>query len=67
MIESSDKTEIEGLEKKFKEDIKSRIDETAKYIRPRENTTDYAYMFILLIWLIPRFIEQSSRNPSDKL
>ena len=46
MIESSDKTEIEGLEKKFKEDIKSRIDETAKYIRPRENTTDYAYMFI---------------------
>ena len=27
-------------------DIKSRIDETAKYIRPRENTTDYAYMFI---------------------
>ena len=31
MIESSDKLEIEGLEKKFKEDIKSRIDETAKY------------------------------------
>ena len=45
MIESSDKTEIEGLEKKFKEDIKSRIDET-KIHRPRENTTDYAYMFI---------------------
>ncbi len=46
MIESSDKNEIAALEKKFKEDIKSRIDETAKYIRPNENTTDYAYMFI---------------------
>ena len=34
MIESSDKSEIVVLEKKFKEDIKSRIDETAKYIRP---------------------------------
>ena len=46
MIESSDKNEIEALEKKFKSDIKSRIDETAKYIRPSEKTTDYAYMFI---------------------
>ena len=26
--------------------IKKRIDETAKYIRPEEETTDYAYMFI---------------------
>ena len=46
MIESSDKSEIEGLERKFKEDIKERIDETSKYIRPTEKTTDYAYMFI---------------------
>jgi DNA recombination protein RmuC len=46
MIESTDKNEIELLEKKFKADIKSRIDETAKYIRPGEKTTDYAYMFI---------------------
>ena len=46
MIESSDKSEIELLEKKFKEDIKSRIDETSKYIKPSEKTTDYAYMFI---------------------
>jgi len=34
------------LEKKFKSDIKLRIDETSKYIRPSEQTTDYAYMFI---------------------
>ena len=46
MIESSNKDELADLEKKFKSDIKSRIDETAKYIRPNENTTDYAYMFI---------------------
>ena len=46
MIESEDKVEIENLEKAFKEDIKKRIDETSKYIRPAEKTTDYAYMFI---------------------
>ena len=46
MIESEDKMEIENLERSFKEDIKKRIDETSKYIRPNEKTTDYAYMFI---------------------
>ena len=46
MIESSDQSEIVELEKKFKKDIEKRIDETSKYIRPNEKTTDYAYMFI---------------------
>jgi DNA recombination protein RmuC len=46
MIESNDKLEIDLLEKKFKSDIKNRIDETSKYIRSNEKTTDYAYMFI---------------------
>ena len=46
MIESEDKSEIEMLEKSFKDDIKKRIDETSKYIRTSEKTTDYAYMFI---------------------
>tara|TARA_B100001142_G_scaffold321470_1_gene368165 strand:- start:1911 stop:3017 length:1107 start_codon:yes stop_codon:yes gene_type:complete len=46
MIESDDGSEIETLEKSFREDIKKRIDETSKYIRPSEKTTDYAYMFI---------------------
>ena len=46
MIECSIKDDLVNLEKKFKADIKNRIDETAKYIRPNENTTDYAYMFI---------------------
>ena len=46
MIECSDKEELSDLEKKFKSDIKNRINETAKYIRPNEGTVDYAYMFI---------------------
>ena len=34
------------LEKDFKADLKKRIDETGKYIRPNENTMDFAFMFI---------------------
>lgn len=34
------------LERAFKTDLKNRIDETAQYIRPNENTTDFAFMFI---------------------
>ncbi|PIS07636.1 DNA recombination protein RmuC [Candidatus Berkelbacteria bacterium CG10_big_fil_rev_8_21_14_0_10_43_13] len=34
------------LEKEFKQDIKNRIDETAKYIDPKQDTTDFAFMFI---------------------
>ncbi|MBU0648516.1 DNA recombination protein RmuC [Patescibacteria group bacterium] len=35
-----------ALEREFKKDIQNRIDETSKYIRPNENTTDFALMFI---------------------
>lgn len=34
------------LEKKVRDDLKKRIDETSKYIRPSENTMDFAFMFI---------------------
>ncbi|PIP22721.1 MAG: DNA recombination protein RmuC [Candidatus Nealsonbacteria bacterium CG23_combo_of_CG06-09_8_20_14_all_39_17] len=34
------------LEKIFKQDLKNRIEETAKYIRPDEGTMDFAFMFI---------------------
>ena len=34
------------LEKMFKIDLKNRIDETSKYIRPNENTMEFALMFI---------------------
>lgn len=46
LIEEKDKTQREALAKLFKQDLKSRIDETSKYIRPSENTLDYAFMFI---------------------
>lgn len=35
-----------ALEKQFKEDLKKRIDETAKYIKPNKNTLNMALMFI---------------------
>lgn len=35
-----------ALEKAFKEDLKRRIDETAKYIQPSRGTLDQALMFI---------------------
>ncbi len=46
IIEEKDDKKRETLEKEFKGDIKNRIDETAKYIRAKENTTDFAFMFI---------------------
>ena len=36
----------EQLEKEFRNDVKKRIDETAKYIRPQDGTTEFAFMFI---------------------
>lgn len=46
LIEEKDKTKKEVFVKAFKSDLKNRIDETAKYIRPSEGTLDYAFMFI---------------------
>ncbi len=46
IIEERDKAKREILIRTFKSDLKNRIDETAKYIKPSENTMDYAFMFI---------------------
>jgi len=46
IIKEKDYNEREKLEKLFKQDLKNRIDETSKYIRPNENTMDFAFMFI---------------------
>lgn len=46
IIEESDKTERGRLEEVFKRDLKNRIDETAKYVRPEEGTMEFAFMFI---------------------
>lgn len=46
LAEERDPVERERLEKLFKSDLKMRIDETAKYVKPSENTMDFAFMFI---------------------
>lgn len=46
LAEERDSTERERLEKLFKTDLKNRIDETAKYVKPSEGTMDFAFMFI---------------------
>jgi DNA recombination protein RmuC len=46
LIDEKDKVARENLVKVFKNDLKNRIDETAKYILPAEGTLDYAFMFI---------------------
>ena len=46
LVEEKNKDQREVIIKKFKQDLKNRIDETSKYIRPAENTMDFAFMFI---------------------
>jgi len=46
IVAEKDQTKKEQLEKLFKQDLKNRIDETAKYIKPKEDTMDFAFMFI---------------------
>ncbi|OGI31288.1 MAG: hypothetical protein A2343_02940, partial [Candidatus Moranbacteria bacterium RIFOXYB12_FULL_35_8] len=46
IINCKDSEEKEKLEKLFKQDLKNRIDETSKYIKPEEGTLDFAFMFI---------------------
>ena len=46
IVEETDPSRKEELENLFKQDLKKRIDETAKYIRPQEGTTEFAFMFI---------------------
>lgn len=46
ILETKDQQRKEAIVRQFKTDLKNRIDETAKYIRPDENTMDFAFMFI---------------------
>ncbi|MFA5829717.1 MAG: DNA recombination protein RmuC [Candidatus Gracilibacteria bacterium] len=46
IMQENDKEKRTQLEKDFKSDLKNRIDETSKYIRPQEDTTDFAFMFM---------------------
>ena len=46
MVAAKDKTERNAYAKKLRDDLKGRIDETSKYIRPAEKTMEFAFMFI---------------------
>jgi DNA recombination protein RmuC len=46
IVNENDELERGRLEKLFKQDLKNRIDETSKYIKPDEDTMDFAFMFI---------------------
>ena len=46
LAEAKDKTERERLEKLLVNDLKNRIVETSKYVQPRLNTMDFAFMFV---------------------
>jgi DNA recombination protein RmuC len=46
ILEASDKADRERYESAFYNDLKLRIDETAKYIKPEEGTLPFAFMFI---------------------
>jgi DNA recombination protein RmuC len=46
MVAETDKTRRAQLLASVRNDLKGRIDETSKYIRPDENTMDFAFMFI---------------------
>ena len=46
ILESRDANEKKRYENAFINDLKTRIDETAKYVRPEEGTMNFAFMYI---------------------
>lgn len=46
LVAAETDAERELFEHDFKQDLKRRIDETAKYIRPKEGTLPFAFMYI---------------------
>jgi DNA recombination protein RmuC len=46
MLEEKDTNAQNQREKELRNDVKKRIDETSKYLKPEEGTTEFAFMFI---------------------
>ncbi|MFH0806187.1 MAG: DNA recombination protein RmuC [Candidatus Brennerbacteria bacterium] len=46
ILEAHDPAERKRYEAAFVQDLKNRIDETSKYVKPEEGTMDFAFMFI---------------------
>jgi DNA recombination protein RmuC len=70
LAEEKNETEKGRLEKLFVNDLKNRIQETSKYIRPNEGTLDFAFMFIpheaiyydLLVNKVGGLVDESGGN-----
>lgn len=46
LLSAIDDSQREDLEKQFKNDLKLRIDECAKYVRPKDGTLPFVFMYI---------------------
>ncbi len=46
LVDEEDESKRVALEREFTNDLKKRIDETAKYIRPKDGTLPFAFMYI---------------------
>ena len=46
LVSTNDEAEQKRLEDAFRADLKTRIEETSKYIKPSEGTMEFAFMFI---------------------
>ncbi|MDA3802553.1 MAG: DNA recombination protein RmuC [Patescibacteria group bacterium] len=46
LLNTTEKEAREKLEQEFKKDLKTRIDETSKYVLPDRGTMEFAFMFI---------------------
>jgi DNA recombination protein RmuC len=46
ILGAADKEERKRWEREFRQDLKTRIEETAKYIKPEKGTLEFAFMFI---------------------
>ena len=46
MMQEAEPKRREQLEKDFRSDVKKRIDETSKYVRPEQNTMEFSFMYV---------------------
>lgn len=46
VVNAADDAQRDEFEKTFKNDLKNRIDECAKYVRPKDGTLPFAFMYI---------------------
>jgi len=46
MVSAEDESKREECKKRFREDVRNRVEEVTKYIKPEEGTTSFAFAFI---------------------